>query len=163
MLAHRNSLTSVLTATIATLIVMGTVRPSFAEPKRGLEGSWVVGITEGAGTPDLPTWYKAFVTFDRGRGLVASITDPSLTSGHGVWVRSGPHAFDVSIFLSRFGDQGQFLGTLKARATLRLDQTGDRFTSDSYEFAFFDPDGQATGFAGTGSAHGLRMNLETAP
>ena len=137
------------------------VRSSFADnAPEGILGSWVVAITEGPGTPDLPVWYRAHVTFVPGGGLVASITDPLLTTGHGSWARLTGNALAITILLSQFSAQGEFLGTLKARATLKLDRRTDKFSSDDYQFEFFDPNGQPTGFVGTGLAHGTRIKVE---
>jgi hypothetical protein len=63
---------------LVAVLVMGVVRASaFADDKaKGLAGSWRVTITGGAGTPELPTWYQALVTFTADGGLVATITDP---------------------------------------------------------------------------------------
>jgi hypothetical protein len=137
---------------------------AFADNKpKGLEGSWRVTITAGPGTPELPPWYQALVTFDPSGGLVATITDPLLKTGHGAWEKNGRQTFPVTILLFQFGPDGEFLGTLKARATLKLNDRSDTFDSDDYQFEFFDPDGNPTGFVGTGAAHGTRIRVEPLP
>lgn len=128
-----------------------------------LEGSWTVTITEGPGTPDLPSWYKAHVTFTPGGGVVATITDANIKTGHGTWVQLGKRKFAVTILLAQFDGQGNFLGTLKARATLQVDKKSQTFDSDNYQFEFFDPDGNPTGVLGVGSAHGVRIKGEPLP
>lgn len=128
-----------------------------------LEGSWVVSIAGGNGTPPLPTWYRALVTFSRSGGLVATITDATISTGHGAWLRTGPRTFAISILLNQFDSDGVFLGTLKARSTLTVNRRGDAFTGDPYEFAFFDPQGTATPFVGIGIAHGVRIVAERLP
>jgi len=95
--------------------------------------------------------------------LVATITDPFLNTGHGAWAKTGKRAFAVTILLFQFSREGAFLGTLKARATLRPTREGDSFDSDDYQFEFFDPDGEPTGFLGIGAAHGSRIKVEPLP
>src|SRR3990170_7662610 len=154
----------VVTGVIAILIAAICSPSSSADEKsKRLEGSWMVTITGGPGTPPLPSWYQALVTFSPGGGLVASITDASLNTGHGAWGKAGKQTFAVTILLFQFDPQGKFLGTLKARATLKLDDTSDTFDSDDYQFEFFDPDGNPTGFVGVGAAHGTRINVEPLP
>lgn len=148
---------------VIVVVAIGSAS-SFADQKsKRLRGSWSVTITGGPGTPTLPTWYKALVTFGPGGGLVATITDPLLNTGHGAWRKNGAQAFSVTILLTQFDPAGQFLGTLKARATLELDDVSDTFDSDDYQFEFFDPDGNPTGFVGVGAAHGTRVNVEPLP
>jgi hypothetical protein len=125
-----------------------------------LTGSWNVRIVGGPGTPPLPSWYQADVTFDRDGGLVATITDPSINTGHGAWTKVGNRKFAVTIFLFQFEQSGKFAGTLRARATLKLDKKSRTFDSDDYRFDFFDPDGNPTGFAGVGQAHGTRIAVQ---
>ena len=138
--------------------------PSFADEKsESIEGSWTVTITGGPGTPPLPTWYGALVTFTPNGGLISTITDPLITTGHGSWARTKKHNFAITILLRQFDPTGKFLGTLKARATLKVRQSGDEFSSDDYRFEFFDPNGSPTGFTGVGAAHGKRIDVEPLP
>ena len=169
MLVSRRALAVI--ALIAILPVVTVTRFALAEQKREssndpLAGSWAVTITEGPGTPDLPNWYKALVTFSPGGGLVATITDALLKTGQGAWAEIGKHQFAVTILLFQFDPAGNFLGTLKARATLKVHKVhgkSDTFDSDDYQFEFFDPDGNPTGFVGVGIAHGVRIKAEPLP
>ena len=160
------SLTVIAVITILTVLTGNGF--AFAEQRSNssgdsLEGSWAVSIKEGPGTPDLPDWYQALVTFSPRGGLVATITDPLLKTGHGAWVQTGGRKFAVTILLFQFDSAGNFLGTLKARATLRVHNRSDTFDSDDYQFEFFDPDGNPTGFVGVGTAHGTRVKVELLP
>jgi hypothetical protein len=138
--------------------------PSFADEKsESIEGSWAVTITGGPGTPPLPTWYGALVTFTPNGGLISTITDPLITTGHGSWTRTKKQSFPITILLRQFDATGKFLGTLKARATLKVSHNGDEFSSDDYRFDFFDSDGNPTGFVGVGKAHGKRIDVEPLP
>jgi hypothetical protein len=152
-------------AGVMTVLIVATGNPSaFADGKaKRLEGSWRVTITGGPGTPTLPTWYQALVTFGLDGGLVATITDPLLQTGHGAWGKTRRERFAVTILLFQFSPAGSFLGTLKARATLEVNDNSDTFDSDDYQFEFFDPVGNPTGFVGVGTAHGTRIKVEPLP
>lgn len=155
---------SVLTAAAAFAFSLAGMSQSasFAESKSKLAGTWRVSITEGAGTPDLPDWYQALVTFTEQGGVVATITDSSISTGHGVWTNTQPGEFLITIELLQF-ENGTFAGTLKASATLKLDKSGTAFTSDDYRFEFFDVDGNSTGFTGVGQATGTRLAVGSTP
>lgn len=153
----------VLLLTMALLIVAIPPASRADDSAAQLEGSWVVSIAGGDGTPPLPTWYRAFVTFSRNGGLVATITDATISTGHGAWLRTGPRTFAIAILLNQFDSDGVFLGTLKARSALTVNRRGGAFTGDPYEFAFFDPQGNATPFVGIGIAHGVRIAAEPLP
>jgi hypothetical protein len=71
--------------------------------------------------------------------------------------------FAVTILLFQFSPAGLFLGTLKARATLEVNDKSDTFDSDDYQFEFFDSVGNPTGFVGVGTAHGTRIKVEPLP
>lgn len=165
MIIARTILRSFIVIGIITVLVAGIASTSaFADEKtKGLQGSWRVTITGGAGTPDLPSWYQALVTFGADGGLVATITDPFLNTGHGAWGKKEKNAFAVTILLFQFNPEGSFVGTLKARATLSLNDKLDTFDSDDYQFEFFDPDGKPTGILGIGAAHGTRIKVEPLP
>ena len=154
---------SVVVAVVAAALVGSQValpaQQSKAKTDTALTGSWNVRITGGAGTPSLPSWYQADVTFDRDGGLVATITDPSIQTGHGAWTRVGNRKYAVTIFLFQFDQSGNFQGTLRARATLKLDKKARTFNSSDYRFDFFNPDGNPTGFSGVGQAHGTRITV----
>jgi hypothetical protein len=153
--------TFIVTGLIAVLVIGGSRASAFAADKaKGLAGSWRVTITGGAGTPELPSWYQALVTFTADGALVATITDPFLNTGHGAWGKKEKDTFAITILLFQFSPEGSFLGTLKARATLSLNDKLDTFDSDDYQFEFFDPNGNPTGFVGIGAAHGTRIKVE---
>jgi len=164
MFTRRRIMTLTTIVVIAILIALigsqGALTDQRSKSKpSSLYGSWTVSITEGPGTPDLPPWYKAQVTFTSGGGLVATISDANIQPGHGAWRRLGKRKFAITIFLFQFDSSGDFLGTLRARATLEVNKKSRIFNSDDYRFKFFDPDGNPTGFAGVGTAHGTRIKV----
>jgi hypothetical protein len=163
MIRKTTGLNFVIKAVITLFFVATGGFSAFADQAKELQGSWRVTITAGAGTPDLPSWYQALVTFNADGGLVATITDPLLNTGHGAWGKKEKDSFSVTILLFQFSPEGSFLGTLKARATLSLNHKSDTFESDDYQFEFFDPDGNPTGFVGIGAAQGTRIKVDPLP
>lgn len=156
--------TFVLTAILTiAILVIGSQQSSADQNFKGILGSWVVTITEGPGTPDLPDWYSALVTFSPGGGLVATITDSQLSTGHGSWSKKNKRKVSITVLLRQFDTAGNFVGTLKARATLTVDDNSSTFSSDDYQFEFFDINGNPTGFVGVGTAQGTRIQAEPLP
>jgi hypothetical protein len=137
-------------------------RSGFADEQGRIEGAWVISITGGVGTPTLPSWYQALATFTHEGGLIETITDPSIGTGHGRWAKVHGREFAVTTLLFRFDATGDLLGTLKARATIALDKTGNEFTSDEYLFEFFDRNGTLL-TSGVGKAHGSRIVVQPLP
>ena len=132
-------------------------------PERGLSGGApAVLADEQQSTSPLPNWYQALATFTSDGGLIETITDPSIGTGHGRWAKIHGQEFAVTTLLFRFDSTGDFLGTLKARATIALDKTGNEFTSDAYLFEFFDRDGNLL-TSGVGKAHGRRIVVQPLP
>jgi hypothetical protein len=158
----RHALTTIAVTAILMALTGGGVAQGAQKSKTNasLTGSWTVRITGGPGTPALPTWYGAQMTATPGGGLIATITDPNIQTGHGAWRQIGKRSFAVTILLFQFDSSGAFQGTLKARATLRVDRKSQAFESKDYRFEFFDPNGVPTGFGGVGAAHGTRIKVE---
>src|SRR2546430_4113340 len=100
----------ILTGVVLTVVAQ---RSSFADEQGKIEGAWVISITGGEGTPPLPNWYRALATFTHEGGLIETITDPSIGTGHGRWVKSRGQEFAITTLLFRFGATGDFLGTLR--------------------------------------------------
>lgn len=148
-------LVAVMTAMVGSQDVLAKQK---SKPTPSLLGSWSVTITGGPGTPQLPSWYGAQITFSPGGGAVATITDPSIQTGHGFWKQLGKRKFAVTIRLFQFDSAGAFLGTLKATATLKVNKKSTTFRSHNYRFEVLDPNGNPTGLAGVGLAHGVRIS-----
>jgi hypothetical protein len=152
---------------VAIGAVLAVVAPTSASADHGdqqgqIEGAWVVSITGGPGTPPLPSWYQALATFTREGSLIETITDPSIGTGHGRWTRGRGREVGVTTLLFRFDATGDFLGTLRARANLTVDRSGNEFTSDEYLFEFFDRNGTLL-TSGVGKAHGKRIVVVSLP
>ena len=123
----------------------------------GGAGGFLASDHRGGGDAALPDWYGALVTFTREGGLVATITDGAISTGHGAWSKVGSHEFAITIELRQFAS-GAFVGTLKATATITVNNAATQFTSDEYRFELFDSDGNSTGFSGIGQATGIRIS-----
>ena len=118
---------SVIVALAILFVGAATPSETVGASKGALEGSWRVSIAGGTGTPTLPDWYGALVTFTHEGGLVATITDGTISTGHGAWAKIGSHTFAITIELRKFDPDGTFLGTLKASATISLNNAATQF------------------------------------
>ena len=158
-MVRRQVLLSAAATAALALSRVGSGQAAPPGPKDDITGSWRVRIVGGPGTPPLPSWYGALATFDRDGGLVATIRDSSISTGHGAWTQTKHREFSILIELPVFDASGDFAGTLKATATLKLDESGSTFSSDDYAFERLDKDGNSTGFAGVGQAFGTRITI----
>jgi hypothetical protein len=154
-----SSLVCIVTAVLVSVMTPGSI---LAEHRGSIEGAWVISITAGPGTPPLPSWYKALATFAPDGGLIETITDPLIGTGHGRWTRIHGGGVAITTLLFQFDASGHFLGTLKARANLTVDRSGDTLSSDAYLFEFFDPNGNLV-TSGQGAAHGTRIVVQPLP
>ena len=156
----------VIAGALAMLVIARGARPSDNdnEKARGsIVGSWKVTavITEppGSGTSQL------FYTFAQGGTFLQTGNEgPRLGPGHGAWTRTGDHEFGLTFSRMRFDlttDPPTYLGTLKIRwAPLRLNDAGDRWTSDRWVLDLFDPDGNFIRRAFEGTAQAERIVVE---
>jgi hypothetical protein len=128
-----------------------------------LEGSWNVVVGPGS-----PTEFRALVTYAAGGGLMATapiVPAPTRAStAHGTWERTGGHQFTYTFQALLYSPTGHFVGTLKVRETLTLDNSGDQYDGTS-SVEVFDPFGNLVpAFSSCGgTAHGTRINVEPPP
>ena len=152
-------------AVVLTVAVLTGPCPSQADDSHGpsIVGAWEVTITslDWPGGP-LPDWYRARATFTQDGGLVQTVTDPFITTGHGSWAKRGAREFAVTTRLSQFANDGAFLGTIVARATIQVSRDGTGFIGDPYRFEFLDSDGD-TVLTGSGVARGRRIPVVPIP
>jgi hypothetical protein len=144
-----------ITVILVTAMVTQSRLSSASSPGQQMEGSWLVAVA-GEG---LPRWYSALATFTRDGGVVQTVTDPLISTGHGEWVRTGDREFAVTTLLLRFDETGDFIGTIKGRAVFKLNETLDELTSDRYLWELFDRDGNPLS-SGVGTAQGTRIRVE---
>ena len=122
----RISATVVITLMMAALFgIVGTqssIRGD-AQAAPELEGSWEVSVIPNGGNPIVD-----LATFSPGGGLVNSDPDPSLSTGHGTWLKTGSHRYAITFVHFLRDRQGSPLGTVKVRAEVTLDQQTDTFS-----------------------------------
>ena len=122
-----------------------------------LEGTWNVTVTP---DPRMGPPFPALVTFTSNGGLVVSDKlGPGV--GQGAWAQSGDHTFNYTILKLSFDSKGQFVGTLKVRQAITVNETFDALSGPS-KVDFFDPAGKRT-FSGPESIQGTRMRVEAIP
>ncbi|MDQ3812082.1 MAG: hypothetical protein M3336_17505, partial [Chloroflexota bacterium] len=81
--------------------------------------------------------FKALQTFTADGGTVQSEivfvspapSPPSVTEGHGAWVRTGHRAFSATLMLLRRDEHGTLVGSVKVVMHITLDRTGDAWSS----------------------------------
>ena len=122
-----------------------------------LEGSWNVVVG-----PGNPTEFRALVTYAAGGGLMAAapIVPPSLhaSTAHGTWERTGGQQFTYTFLSLLYSPTGHFVGTLKVRELITLDNTGDQYDGTS-SIEVLDPLGNVVPAFSTcgGISHGTRI------
>jgi hypothetical protein len=131
----------------------GTVAPE-------LEGTWRVTLTPAS--PNTPI--QVFHTFTRGGVMMESnSSDRSLTGsqtpGHGVWRRTGPHTFAFTFEKLQFDLAGNFVGKLKVREAIQLNQRLDSYNGIGQAMVF-DSSGTLL-FSFCVRSEASRMRVET--
>lgn len=120
-------------------------------------GSWMLEIkpTPGSG---LPPEIKALITFDEGGGCVETVILPPVTPAHGTWVRTGRREFVFVIVHHLVDPQGNFVGTIKAKANATFIGR-DKFQAE-YEGSLFAPNGNVIAPV-SGTERGIRITPES--
>ena len=115
-------------------------------------GSWIVDVDTNSRSdlPELAVFSadRAFFQVDAG----------GFTSGVGVWEATGPNSVNLT-FLNPTASSGELIGTAKVRATVLVDETGNRFDSE-YTVELVLPNGASSGELGPGVASGTRIEVE---
>lgn len=86
------------------------------------------------------------------------------STAHGTWERTGGHQFTYTFLALLYNPTGHFVGTLKVRETITLDNGGDQYDGTS-SIEVFDPFGNVVpAFSSCGgTSHGTRINVEPPP
>lgn len=118
-----------------------------------LEGSWVLTASI-EGEPLI----HALITFNRDGSFLETAAAPGVSTGHGVWARTGNRKFALTNVYLRLNETGQFIGTSKVRASFDLGETLDsgngQFVTD-----VFDASGNLVDSFG-GTAQAKRIQVE---
>lgn len=143
---------------LAAAAVLLQTHLASAQPGQMLEGSWISDVTN----VETGARQITFYTFISDGSLLSSNRDhPTRGPGHGAWVRTGDREFATTFVRLRFGTEGNFIGTQKARAQITLNEALDEFTSRT-QSDFFDVAGSfESSNRTTGSAK--RIKVEPLP
>lgn len=119
-----------------------------------IEGSWVVTVN--LHSPDLPPFFEALETYDRGGGFITSNNMPFLTRvGQGAWVNEGKN-YQVKIRFFKFDENGKPTGTIIVSHTITLN--GDDEYSGTGMAVFREVDGST--FSVEFETEGRRLTVE---
>jgi hypothetical protein len=156
-----------ITGLFVSLLLVALITPFDAKAggasAPSLEGSWNVVVGPGS-----PTEFRTLVTYAAGGGLMATapVVPPPFhaSTAHGTWERTGGHQFTFTFLALLYNPTGHFVGTLKVRETLTLDNGGDQYDGTS-SIEVFDPLGNVIpAFSSCGgTAHGTRIDVEPPP
>ena len=142
-----------LAAALIPLVAAESNRRAARADGQHLEGSWNLTATI-EGQPLI----HALITYSRDGSFVETAAAPGVSTGHGVWSRTGNRKFALTNVYLRLDEAGQFLGTAKVRADFQLNETlddgGGRFQTD-----VFDVDGTLVDTFG-GTAQARRIQVE---
>ena len=167
-------------ALAAALVLTAAAQTKEAGKKPDIAGTWLVNLTLNPGAdaaqqrqpinfPGARTQapFTAVETFhDDGTFIETSLTDylpPQGPPGQGVWERTAPREFALTIYGVTVGDltNPQFQGTYKVRSRLTLDRAGDEFDGP-FTIEIYDAAGGLVTTLG-GMAQGRRARVEPLP
>ncbi len=164
----KNRFMQIIVGTFLGLLMLfgGTqlVSAQDGEGQDSLEGVWRVRTTPRncvTGVPIPTTPFEFLFTFHKGGTMSASLQNLTITitrsPGHGLWQREhGEGDYSFKFVHLRFDlATGAYLGSQVARATLRLSERGDEFTTDSQN-QVFDVNGHLT-ITGCSNSVGTRF------
>lgn len=133
--------------------VYGQVLPS---PVKTLVGFWRVTVT-----PDGVPAFRAFNQFNAdGSSIEFDNSNPAgaQTIAVGPWERTGNNEYSFLEVNQLFDDHG-YAGELRVLGKIKLDASGDNFTS-TFTFQVLDPADNIV-FQGTGTAKGVRITIDS--
>lgn len=123
---------------------------AFAEPNarsgQELAGSWRITVALPPGEPGCPPGcsFFAMATATRDGTVMETAVLPGVTTGHGVWRRTGPRRFLVRSTYFRLGIGGVPIGTAETLSDIELDATGNQ-ASGTYQNTLLDLNGTFVG------------------
>src|SRR5688572_11197201 len=127
MVTRRRGLLGVIATGLAAILFLGKSAGASAA-FQGLEGTWV--SIEESGDAGRASRVHATYTGD-GTVVITSTGFPAVSPAQGVWVRTGDREFAQTSVSLRFDERGNWIGTQKVRAAIRLNETLDEYTSTS--------------------------------
>jgi hypothetical protein len=141
-----------------TLGLLLMLAPAYAQvsPFKTLAGTWKVTVS-----PDGMGSFRAFNQFNAdGTSIEFDNSNPpgTQTVAVGPWESLGNGEYSMLEVNQLFGDQG-YAGELRVLAKIKLDASGDGFTS-TFTFQVLDP-ADTVVFQGTGTAKGTRITIDS--
>jgi len=117
--------TALIIVAIATMITLTSTSSATPDGSSApeLEGSWEVTVDPGENQS------LSLATFDRGGGMVVVNPNKHISTGHGNWVKTGPHEYAVTFVYILRSTPGEIdIGTIKIRSVIQLDAATDTFS-----------------------------------
>jgi hypothetical protein len=144
----------VVAALVSTLASPSNSRGSLGDGQH-LEGSWLVTASV-VGDPSL---IKALLTCSPNGEVVETPSVPlAVSTGHGVWERTGNRQFALTVLYLRRDEAGGLIGTSKVRSLLSVNESMTE-GSGRFETTVFDLAGNQVG-AFEGTAESTRIQSE---
>jgi hypothetical protein len=130
-------------------------RQAVTKKGKNLTGSWVINVlpAQESGVP--PFVNLATCTKDGG---IVNASIHLMSSGHGQWTKTQGGGFAVTFIHLQFDENGQFAGTVKIRAYVMLDNSGNQF-GGPFKTDFFDAGGNPL-FSIEGTVDAARISVE---
>jgi hypothetical protein len=115
---------AVLSSLLALVFVAGCASVgSPGDTGRGLVGAWIVTASRPGGVGRNLLTFSSDGTFFR-----SGDTHPTLSGGHGAWVRAGDSEFDATYIAFRFDQDRKWIGSTKTRIHIVPGPGGNEFT-----------------------------------
>ena len=158
MIAKRTLVASIVAVLFTALPIVPGAQSSLTNERpehanlKALPGSWAVQVS----TPTQGT-FPALATFTSDGAVITSEASSFETAGHGNWVSTGDDEAAYTFVAIEGSPTGEFTGSLKVVATLRLD--GRQKWSGPFKVDVFDADGN-TVFSDRGTAKATRIRVE---
>jgi hypothetical protein len=154
---HRPSVVFPVTALLfLMLVVSAAVDRTSAEDNdpaanHPVVGAWLVdqNVADTADPPALSIFMAEGTAYE---------ANPAVGDGVGVWRATGERTAAATFVFQVVGEDGAIQATVKARADLEVDASGDAFTS-VYAYEGTAPDGTVA-FSGEATGHGTRLAVE---
>lgn len=140
------------------LDMIRTPEKAVATVNQSLEGTWLSELRP-AGLPAALPSIPNLVTFSPDGTVVASASDGTQSSSHGVWVRVGDRRFLMTIFLFNFSETRVLTTITKARINLQVSLDGQTVKGTN-EVVVMDRNGKVMATIIGGTTTGVRLSAE---
>jgi hypothetical protein len=127
MVTRRRGLLGVIATGLAAILFPGKSAGASAA-FQGLEGTWI--SLEESGDAGRASRVHATYSSD-GTVIITSTGFPAVSPAQGVWIRTDDRQVLQTSVSLRFDDRGNWVGTQKVRAAIRLNETLDEYISTS--------------------------------